>query len=529
MQINTRVTIAAVLAIIIMVLLSNIQSLSLDPSLTGAVILKDRCDTTPETMVLFGSNDNKVYGLDAKTGCVVWRFDEATADIKTPAHVQQGLVFVGSTDQMLYALSVQDGTLQWSATLSGDLFGGVASNSKHVFVADTNGDIAAYGLSSGTADWTYETHFSKQDVVYDESYDHMEIMSATVYAVEEYLHKGHIVALKADTGQLKWKFSAESMIYTAPAVGEAVYVPTSGNKLYRVHKEYGVAQSYFATTAAIRSTPFVEFMENGKEMIYFGSDDGKFYAVEAASDGTMKEKWSYFIGPYKIVAPVAASEALVYFMAEDKKVYALNKETGILIWSYTMGKKHYTGPVVSEGIVYVAAGDHSVYTFDEVTGDPLWSYQTRGILYGEVAVAPYEELQVSIEEGAGTDDKFIGDPDSLKEEAWGLKDDLKSILEEVDELETSLSAVGNDPEIDSDIDDLRDLVEASIETLDTNVDALLTSILTMETDEEYDTVVASLATLSTDTASTVASYEVLIAGIENDILCLKNPHDSKCA
>ena len=86
--------------------------------------------------------------------------------------------------------------------------------------------------------------------------------------------------------------------------------------------------------------------------IYFGSDDGNFYALDIES-GYMR--WVYKTdGPINSVP--AADEENVYFGSNDGYFYCVDRQTGELVWSFNAGKT-----VQSSTIKYK---DHVIFTSD---------------------------------------------------------------------------------------------------------------------------------------------------------------------
>ena len=86
--------------------------------------------------------------------------------------------------------------------------------------------------------------------------------------------------------------------------------------------------------------------------IYFGSDDGNFYALDIES-GYMR--WVFGTdGPINSVP--AADENSVYFGSNDGSFYSVNRETGRLQWSFDTGRT-----VQSSTIKYK---DHIIFTSD---------------------------------------------------------------------------------------------------------------------------------------------------------------------
>jgi outer membrane protein assembly factor BamB len=63
---------------------------------------------------------------------------------------------------------------------------------------------------------------------------------------------------------------------------------------------------------------------------------------------------------------------MVYFGSHDDKVYALDAETGALIWWYTTESNVWPSPAVAGGIVYTGDYASNVYALDAETGALIW-------------------------------------------------------------------------------------------------------------------------------------------------------------
>ena len=64
-------------------------------------------------VVYVGSSDNRVYALDASTGDLIWSYETGDYVFSSPA-VSGGVVYVGSRDNRVYALDASTGDLIWS-------------------------------------------------------------------------------------------------------------------------------------------------------------------------------------------------------------------------------------------------------------------------------------------------------------------------------------------------------------------------------------------------------------------------------
>ena len=77
-------------------------------------------------IVFIGSSDENIYAIDLLSGKQVWTYKTTDAIEATPC-VVEGSVFVGSLDGFLYALDAKDGSLKWKYETEGQILG--AANS----------------------------------------------------------------------------------------------------------------------------------------------------------------------------------------------------------------------------------------------------------------------------------------------------------------------------------------------------------------------------------------------------------------
>ena len=145
----------------------------------------------------------------------------------------------------------------------------------------------------------------------------------------------------------------------------------------------------------------------GDGAVYFGSDDGNVYSVNAA---TGKQLWQYTTG-----GPVASTPAVdggrVYFGSYDGKFYALDAKTGRLQWKFAGGGERrfeakglhgmqpltqtfpdpydvfLSSAVVADGGVYFGSGDGNLYALDAATGDLRWKFHTGDVVHASPAYA----------------------------------------------------------------------------------------------------------------------------------------------
>lgn len=185
------------------------------------------------------------------------------------------------------------------------------------------------------------------------------------------------------------------------AAGDAVYFASSAeNRIYALDAAAGKIRWVFYTGAPPRLAPSV-----WKEKVYFGSDDGIAYCVNAA-DG--KELWRRRAGPtnemmighgrmmshWPIRTSVLVDKGTAYFgaglyTAEKLYLFAVNADDGKVIWqntSYGRGGHVNFSP---QGYI-LAAGKHLAVPggricpmlFDRAKGSLRWAIPRGGALHG---------------------------------------------------------------------------------------------------------------------------------------------------
>jgi outer membrane protein assembly factor BamB len=139
----------------------------------------------------------------------------------------------------------------------------------------------------------------------------------------------------------------------------------------------------FATAGAVTSSPVVA---GGR--VFFGSDDGKVYAVGLA-DG--RERWSFATQDI-VEAPPLVLDGRVFVGSSDAFVYALDAATGALLWKAETGDRivgsaNWIEAPDGDGVrIVVGSYDTRLYCFDADTGAQLWSYATDNYVNGTPAV-----------------------------------------------------------------------------------------------------------------------------------------------
>ena len=152
-----------------------------------------------------------------------------------------------------------------------------------------------------------------------------------------------------------------------------------------VHHSFDVVWKFQAPNPSYnyvvpKSAPVID-----DEKIYFGSDAGIFYALDQ-NTGTIV--WNFKVGKHTAEKGIFSSPALhngiVYFGAYDGNVYALDTKSGNELWRYDRADWVGSSPAISEklGLLFIGLEfglfrkRGGIAALDLATGEEVWSDRT---------------------------------------------------------------------------------------------------------------------------------------------------------
>jgi len=181
----------------------------------------------------------------------------------------------------------------------------------------------------------------------------------------------------------EWIVQNEGAIYSSPVISKNdIYIGDDLGFLSCFSLKDGKKKWAFKSDNRIIGTPAVE-----SGIIIFGSADKNIYGIDA-SDGTLR--WKYAV-PDVVLSAVTIDDGIAYLGVSDGTFRALEIKTGKQIWMYD-GIKGYieTLPLIYQDKVIFGAWDENLYALDKKTGTLLWTWkgERRGMLYSPAAVWP---------------------------------------------------------------------------------------------------------------------------------------------
>jgi outer membrane protein assembly factor BamB len=326
-------------------------------------------------VVIVSSVDGLIYGVDAATGASKWTFatkgerrftapgihgaiprtermpDPFDVFLSSPV-IANGVVYIGSGDQNVYALDASTGALRWTFATGDVVHASPAVANGVVYVGSWDRNLYAIDASTGRERWRYTT--GNDTTIYN------QIGIASSAAVAGGLvfvggRDGHFHVVDAATGQLKWKHNNRGgWTIASPAVKDGiVYFPTSdGTRFKALEASTGNVKFDLQNKAVSFSSPAL-----AGDVAFYGTSDGYLNAV-SLTEGTLKA--TFQTDGSKENGPKFTDEN---GRLRTNLMYPDRTLDGLMIGMRTMMTlgSVLSSPVVVDGVVYFGSTDGHLY------------------------------------------------------------------------------------------------------------------------------------------------------------------------
>jgi outer membrane protein assembly factor BamB len=326
-------------------------------------------------MVFFASLDGNFYAVNAATGKLAWKFktggerrftaagihgiaprnelmpDPFDVFLSSPA-ISNGIVYFGSGDYNVYALSARNGELKWKFATGDVVHASPAVNNGVVYIGSWDRFFYALDAESGALRWKFETGDDK------EIHNQIGIASSATIAdgaVYFGCRDSHLYALDAKTGVKRWAFDNRGgWVIASPAVEKGiVYFPTSDGTSFKALDAVSGRLLFSVTNKDISfSSPAIA---NG--IAYYGTSDGWVHAVDLNKGKTVNE----------FQTDGSKENSAKYLDANGKpdnaKIFSDTTLDGVMVGLsrvYSMGSV-LSSPVIVDGVLYVGSTDGVLY------------------------------------------------------------------------------------------------------------------------------------------------------------------------
>lgn len=272
---------------------------------------------------------------------VTWKFKSDTSFFASPV-VNEGIVFVGGLDSILYALNLKNGNLLWQFKTAGEIRSAICIDGEFLILNGGDGNLYKLNRNNGDVVWVFKTMGEKK------------------YDFADYFHSTPVI------------------------YNEMIYFGSGDGNVYAVDKENGIERWQFLTGDIVHTTPAIV---NNK--LFIGSFDGNVYALDAIGGRLL---WKFktvghrYFPKGEVQGSPDAFEGLIFIGARDYNVYAIDQEQGYCHWNKSFTNGWGLCNNIYDSVLFIGSADERVLiAADPKNGNESWRKKMEFLIFGNNA------------------------------------------------------------------------------------------------------------------------------------------------
>ncbi len=286
------------------------------------------------------SGDDHVYALQAKDGGLKWKFATAgvgydlsqgfiRSDIFTRPALEKGVLVFGSRDANVYGVDVATGAQKWTFTYDTTWAMGTTVENDTVYVGwSTNNKVTALDLATGEKKWDFDAG--------SHTYTTPLVQGEDVYFASA---NGTLRKFDQRSGVLKWSYEVGASVYSSPvADGGRIFFGTDDGRLLAVSEGAATAHRVFYLPAnvpesvrgfVVDPTLVDYFVERGYQRIESAAALAEWLGTRTTEPSASVVVFGYAQIPTAVVGSEPESGALRKYLEAGGKV----------VWPWGMANK----------------------------------------------------------------------------------------------------------------------------------------------------------------------------------------------
>ncbi len=309
---------------------------------------------------------------------LLWEITTPDGVTSTPV-ISNGKTYVGSLSGDLHSIDLKTGKVEWSyrtkesanpKEFAPGFNAPLSMNDKLVFGGDDFGIFHAVNIETGKKAWTFETEG--------------EIVGGSIVIKDNVIfgsHDGHLYCLNTHTGEKVWAADTGGPVNGTPCViGNLTFTTGCDKPILRVFNlETGEEAGEVPLDALLLASAAAK-----DDKLYFGSDGGIAFALDWQKKSL---DWEFSVPNRKqqMQSSPAITETAIILGSRDKTLYALDRKTGELKWSFQTRGRVDSSPVVCGKRIFFGSSDKNIYALN-LEGQEVWKYYAKQSITGSPAI-----------------------------------------------------------------------------------------------------------------------------------------------
>jgi serine/threonine protein kinase len=297
----------------------------------------------------------------------IWSFQMQGAVDGSPI-IHNGIIYVGSRDQRLYALDGQKQRKLWHYDAGAPLRSTPTLHGDTLFFGDDDGTMHAVQSSGGRGRWRVPL---RGKIFASAAAGAGLIISAT--------QAGRVVALNPTSGETIWEHFDGSPFYASPAVlNNLVIVANGTGQVKGLDIASGKVIWTFQASGQVRATP--------------ACHDG--LALIAALDGSValldirtgERLWQRSLGVPISASPILARDR-AFAVGQEGVIYALSRNGGSQVWTTKTRGQLAASPILCDTALLVVDAEGAVLLIDANSGKIGFQLELGAPVFASPAVS----------------------------------------------------------------------------------------------------------------------------------------------
>lgn len=215
-------------------------------------------------VVVIGSYDYFLHGIDAGTGEGLWKYEADNFINGTPA-IYKGVAVFGGCDGLLHQVNVQDGSLKKRQPVATYVAGSVAVDDWITFVGDYDGKFTCLDIRAGEERWSFKNSEAELPFIASPALGEKKVYIGN--------RDKYVYCFNRESGDLVWSVNTLGRVDASPVLlGHLLLVATMRGDLMLLDATDGETTWTYELGSAVFGNPAVI-----DGYIITGAQDGRIY------------------------------------------------------------------------------------------------------------------------------------------------------------------------------------------------------------------------------------------------------------